>query len=142
MANKKVQLQTIDPISGIPIEDVDVKTSASCVSFADGTTFEQKLQSGELKGEKGDQGLKGESGIAATVKIGSVTSGTTPSISNVGTSTNATFNFVLPKGDKGEKGDRGIQGEKGEKGENGDEIKLGTSISNAQTVKLFFKVVE
>lgn len=43
-------------------------------------------------------------GAAATIEIGTVTSGTTPSVTNSGNSTNATFNFVLPKGDPGKDG--------------------------------------
>lgn len=69
-----------------------------------------------LKGDKGDtgetgaQGEKGDSGLSATVRIGNVTSGETASVTNSGSSTNAIFNFVLPKGDKGDKGDKGNPG--------------------------------
>ncbi len=62
MANKKVQVQLIN---GNSAEDVDVLTKADCVKFDDGTTFQSKLDSGILKGEKGDtgeRGLKGEKG--------------------------------------------------------------------------------
>ena len=51
------------------------------------------------------QGPQGEPGEAATIAIGNVTSGTTPSVSNSGTNTDAVLDFVLPKGDKGDKGD-------------------------------------
>ena len=80
------------------------------------------LTSGEsIKGEKGDTGLQGEQGIPGqdgadgityTPTIGTVTSGNTASASvtvNKDTST-ATFNFVIPKGDKGDKGDIGASG--------------------------------
>ncbi len=65
------------------------------------------------KGERGEQGLPGEKGAdgaqgkdgekgadgkAATVKIGTVTEGDTPSVTNSGTETDAVLNFVLPKG--------------------------------------------
>ena len=72
---------------------------ASMIIFTDGETFQNKLDAGTLKGEKGDtgsqgpQGLKGEKG-----------------------DTGATG----PKGDKGEKGDTGATGPKGDKGEKGD----------------------
>lgn len=52
------------------IGDVDVVTSADCVFFADGETFEQKLAAGKLTGSKGEpgeagpQGEKGETGPA------------------------------------------------------------------------------
>lgn len=65
------------------------------------------------KGERGEQGIPGEKGAdgaqgkdgekgadgkAATVKIGTVTEGDTPSVTNSGTETDAVLNFVLPKG--------------------------------------------
>ncbi|WP_368261069.1 hypothetical protein [Enterococcus faecium] len=51
-----------------------------------------------VKGDKGDPGQ------AATITIGTVSSGSTASVTNVGTSSAARFNFVLPKGDKGDPG--------------------------------------
>lgn len=78
------------------------------------------------KGDKGDKGERGEQGEAATVEVGTVTSGTTPSVTNVGTSTNAVLDFVLPKGDKGDTGERGPQGIQGEQGIQGVAGKDGT----------------
>lgn len=46
-------------------------------------------------------GQKGDDGKAATIAIGTVTSGTVPAVDNVGTPTDAIFSFVLPKGDSG-----------------------------------------
>lgn len=43
--------------------------------------------------------LKGDPGDAATITIGTVTSGDTASVTNAGTANAAKFNFVLPKGD-------------------------------------------
>lgn len=43
--------------------------------------------------------IKGEKGDAATIQVGTVTSGDTASINNSGTSSDAVFDFVLPKGD-------------------------------------------
>ena len=66
--------------------------NANQITFADGQTFQAKLDAGTLKGDKGDkgeQGLQGEQGIQGL------------------------------KGDKGDQGERGIQGEKGDKGEDG-----------------------
>ncbi|EMF0173507.1 hypothetical protein OPS09_000655 [Enterococcus hirae] len=51
-----------------------------------------------IKGDKGDPGQ------AATITVGTVTSGSTASVTNVGTSSVARFNFVLPKGDRGDPG--------------------------------------
>lgn len=69
------------------------------------------------QGEPGPQGNPGVDGAAATIEIGTVSSsepGTEPTVINSGDSTNAVFNFTIPKG---EKGDQGIQGEKGDPGE-------------------------
>lgn len=63
--------------------------------------------------------IKGDKGDTSTIKIGSVTKGSSASVQNVGTETDAIFNFVLPKGDKGDKGDKGEQGIQGQQGEQG-----------------------
>lgn len=42
--------------------EVDVCTVADAVKFLDGQTFQQKYDSGQLKGQKGDTGAKGETG--------------------------------------------------------------------------------
>ena len=55
----------------------------------------------ELKystGGSGGTGGTGTPGLAATIKVGTVVSGATASVTNVGTSNDAVFNFVLPKG--------------------------------------------
>ena len=64
----------------------------------------------------------GEAGTAATIEIGTVTTGeagSSASVTNVGTKSEAVFDFVIPRGDKGEKGDTGPQGPQGEKGDTG-----------------------
>lgn len=62
------------------------------------------------KGAKGDAGAKGDSG---TISIGEVKSGEIAEVTNSGTSTDAIFNFVLPKGEKGEPGEPGEKGADG-----------------------------
>ena len=63
-----------------------------------------------IKGEKGDrglQGVQGDMGAAATIKIGTVTTGaagSNASVTNSGTASNAVFDFVLPKGKDGADG--------------------------------------
>lgn len=52
-------------------------------------------------------GPTGPAGAAATVEVGTVTSGPTPSFNNVGTPTNAIFDVVLAKGDTGATGPSG-----------------------------------
>ena len=59
---------------------------------------------------------------AATIEVGTVTTGgpgTDAAVTNTGTETDAVLNFVIPRGDKGEKGDTGEQGPQGEKGDAG-----------------------
>lgn len=71
----------------------------------------------------GPQGEKGEPGTAATIAVGTVTTGVAGSnatVTNVGTSTAAKLNFTIPRGAQGVQGIQGVQGEKGEPGEKGD----------------------
>lgn len=70
-------------------------------------------------GPRGPQGEKGADGAAATIRVGTVSSGAAASVTNSGTTSAAVFDFVLPKGDKGEKGDPGEQGPQGETGATG-----------------------
>ena len=49
-------------------------------------------------GGTGGTGGTGTPGRAATIKVGTVVSGDTASVTNVGTPNDAVFNFVLPKG--------------------------------------------
>lgn len=58
----KVRVQLLDEETGEIIKEVDVQTSADAVTFEDGQTFQQKFDSGALKGQKGDKGDKGEDG--------------------------------------------------------------------------------
>ena len=119
---------------------------ADGVKFTDGETFQEKYDSGELtgpqgqqgaqgpqgetgatgaQGPKGDTGAQGPAGAAATIAVGTVTTGeagTNASVTNSGTSSAAVFNFTIPrgaKGDKGDKGDTGGQGPAGAAGANG-----------------------
>ena len=118
---------TIKAITGghkVSITDI---SGTHSFDVLDGAKGEQGVQGipGEAgakgdTGEKGADGAKGEPGEAATITIGSVTSGTEASVENAGTANAAVLNFVLPKGDKGEKGDTGLQGATGEPGAKGD----------------------
>lgn len=49
--------------------------------------------------------MRGNTGSAATIEVGTVIGGQTASVTNSGTSSAAVFDFVLPKGDKGDTGD-------------------------------------
>ena len=60
--------------------------------------------------------ISGEDGKAATVAVGTVTTGAAGSaakVTNVGTESAAKFDFTIPKGEKGDKGDPGNNGTNG-----------------------------
>ena len=54
--------------------------------------------------------------IEPTIEIGTVTQGSVPSVTNVGTAQHAIFDFVLVKGDRGEDGTDGQDGQDGADG--------------------------
>jgi len=60
---RKVRVQLLNESTGVVEEEVNVLTSAECVTFADGETFEQKLAAGKLTGPKGATGAQGPQGI-------------------------------------------------------------------------------
>ena len=68
------------------------------------------------------QGAKGDPGTAATVTVGTVTTGqpgTQASVTNSGTSSAAVLNFTIPQGATGAQGPQGEQGVQGPQGEQG-----------------------
>ena len=67
----------------------------------------------DLRGPAGKDGADGEDGApgpAPSIKIGAVTSGSTPSATIKGTSPDLTLGLVLPKGDRGDRGETGAPG--------------------------------
>ena len=62
---------------------------------------------------KGEKGAKGDTGLANTLAIGTVTKGTEAAATITGSAPNQTLNLVLPKGDKGDKGATGETGATG-----------------------------
>lgn len=77
---------------------------------------------------KGDQGLQGEQGEAATIQVGEVTTlepEAEAAVENAGTASAAVFNFGIPKGEKGDQGPEGPQGEKGDQGPQGPQGETG-----------------
>ena len=85
--------------------------NANQITFADGQTFQAKLDAGTLKGEKGDQGEQGLQGIQGLKGDKGDTGERGPQ---------GEQGIQGPKGDKGDKGDTGEQGLPGEKGDKGD----------------------
>ena len=73
-------------------------------------------------GSGGGNGAAGKDGKAATVRVGSVSSGQIASVTNTGTETDAVLNFTLPKGERGERGENGTKGDKGDNGKSAYEL--------------------
>lgn len=85
------------------ISDVEDATDAANAAASGATaitnTVQQKLDRGDFKGATGDQGE------AATITIGTVTTGqpgTSAQVTNSGTETDAVLNFTIPQGLTGE----------------------------------------
>ena len=88
----------------------------------DGRFGEQTIKMVVKDNERGAQGEKGDTGDAATITAGqaySVPSTNNPSVINTGTSSNAVFDFYIPKGEKGEDGAEGPAGRNGKDGKDG-----------------------
>lgn len=89
-----------------------VSPSASVTQTASGAVIEITDANGTTTANVSD-GEPGSDGQNATIAIGSVTSlsyGSTPTVTNTGTATNAVLNWGIPEGQRGE---QGIQGEPG-----------------------------
>lgn len=80
--------------------------------------LQDRVESGEFKGEKGDKGDKGNKGDKGDKGDPFVYTDFTPE---------QLLALKGEKGDKGDKGDQGIQGEQGIKGDKGDKGDPGTS---------------
>lgn len=130
-----------DQIIAAVAESVSAAENAESIA----ENIQQQAESGAFKGDRGDigpqgpQGEPGKDGAAATVAVGTVTTGepdTPASVTNSGTQNAAVLDFVIPqgvKGDKGDKGDTGPQGIQGEKGDKGDTGEKGTGIDTWMT---------
>lgn len=101
-------LPTIDTSTGdwlIGGTDSGVKAKAPTltVNSATGHLFIDGQDSGvNVVGPQGIPGVKGES--AVTIKVGSVTTGDSPTVTNSGTATDLTLDFVLPNAVNGKDG--------------------------------------
>ena len=86
---------------------------------------------------KGSTGKTGPEGKAATIIVGTVSTGdenTDVIVTNIGTPNSAILNFTIPKGNKGDKGEKGDKGDQGIAGPEGIQGPIGPyyipSISN------------
>ena len=102
-------LPTIDTSTGdwlIAGTDSGVKAKAPTLTV--NSTTGHLLIDGQDSGVNvvGPQGIPGPTGDSAvTIKVGSVTTGDSPSVTNSGTATDLTLDFVLPKAVNGKDGD-------------------------------------
>ena len=91
------------------------------------------------KGETGatsPQGPKGATGEAASIKVGTVTTGeagSEASVKNAGTASAAVFNFTIPRGATGATGPQGPKGETGATGPQGPRGPAGSD-ANVQSI--------
>lgn len=124
---RKVRVQLLNESTGAVEEEVNVLTSAECVTFADGETFEQKLAAGKLTGPKGDPGKTGANGSdgadGATWLFGTAVPSTQGKTGDFYLKTDtfdvyskATGSWVKTGNIKGATGERGTTGETGAKG--------------------------
>ena len=118
------------------IKSAEINGSGHLIlTLQDNSTFDAGYAKGD-KGDKGDTGATGGTGApgpagkngadgkAATIEIGTVTTGepgTQAQVTNAGTSSAARFNFVIPKGATGATGRKGDTGEQGPPGANGSD---------------------
>lgn len=118
---KKVEAALNNAIlTDISVEQVSATQVKLKFTFENGDFVESPvltLPRGE-KGEPGKDGAPGKDGldgegIAATIEVGTVTTGaagTNASVTNVGTEQRAILNFVIPRGDTGASGAEGSAG--------------------------------
>ncbi|WP_418430414.1 hypothetical protein [Blautia sp.] len=164
MANYRVRVQLYngDTLMG----DADVQTIADLVYFTDGETFQEKYDSGQLKGQKGDTGAAGAKGntgatgqrgslwyhgtaITGTATAGTIfsSSGISSALANDAYLNTSTGNvYKCTKGGAASVAEwaytgsiKGIKGDKGDKGDPGDKLKFGKSYDQASEVRLFLK---
>ncbi len=110
----------------------DVTIGAGDIAFEDGETFQQKLDSGELRGQDGKPGADGtggtpgKDGVSPTVKVSKADGVTTIEITDASGKQTATINDGAP-GKDGAAGAPGKDGAAGAPGANGTNGKDGVS---------------
>nr|DAP60636.1 MAG TPA: nucleoid-associated protein [Caudoviricetes sp.] len=156
---RKFRVQLLNESTGAVEEEVDIMTSAECVTFEDGETFEQKLAAGKLtgpQGPKGDPGQTGQTGKpgangadgadgtdGATWLFGTAVPSAQGKTGDFYLKTDtfdiyskATGSWVKSGNIKGPKGDTGAKGNPGEKGEPGEKGDPGAKGEPGDTVKV------
>ena len=93
-----------------------------------GSGDEQTIKMIVRDSERGPKGEQGDKGDAATITAGeaySVAPNLPPAVMNTGTSSNAVFDFYIPRGEKGDTGAPGAPGADGKDGKDGVDGKDG-----------------
>lgn len=109
----KFNIKTVKPkfvVATTPETKIDVSINRPIITAKNQKAYFKLKNTGGPKGEKGDPGA------AATIAVGSTSTGapgTNASVTNSGTSSAAVLNFTIPRGDKGDKGDTGATGSPG-----------------------------
>lgn len=109
----KFDIKTVKPkfvVTTAPETKIDVSINRPIITAKNQKAYFKLKNTGGPKGEKGDPGT------AATITVGSTSTGapgTNASVTNSGTSSAAVLNFVIPKGDKGDTGETGATGSPG-----------------------------
>ncbi|MDO4732460.1 MAG: hypothetical protein Q4B50_02945 [Bacillota bacterium] len=94
-----------------------------------------------LQGPPGETGPAGRDGQAASIRIGSVSSGEEAAVYNAGTEQALILDFTLPRGEKGvqgEQGPAGPQGLRGLRGESGNKWWTSSSVTPDGNYGRFF----
>ena len=115
-------VQGIQGIQGntgtVAVHSTDTGVAGSQASVSnEGTSTVADFKFTIPRGDTGDQGIQGIQGVqgpAATIAVSTPTTtgaaGTNASVTNSGSSSAATFNFTIPRGDTGAQGIQGVQG--------------------------------
>lgn len=110
----KFDIKTVKPkfvVTTAPETKIDVSINRPIITAKNQKAYFKLKNTGGPKGEKGD------TGAAATITVGSTSTGapgTSASVTNTGSASAAVLDFVIPKGDKGDTGDTGATGSPGE----------------------------
>ena len=117
------QTSTFDVTNGLDGQSTSIVGVSASVDDTIGTPSVTVTEGGTVIEKTLDfefSGLKGQPGDAATISVGSVTTGepgTSATVVNSGTSSAAVFDFTIPKGAKGDTGDTGATGAPGDSAE-------------------------
>ena len=99
-------------------QNIELQTSQTHIQWrvVGATSWTNLASLASLTGPQGPAGQAGTPGPAATIDIGTITTGapgTSASVNNVGTSSAALLNFTIPRGSTGEAGTTGPAGPAG-----------------------------